>query len=53
MTATTLNTSMLAGAWAKDLAPATPRHACDRGVEVSDTSVQPRADTLISRSVQT
>jgi hypothetical protein len=53
MTATTLNTAMLAGAWAKHLAPATPRHACDRGVEASDTSVQPRADTLISTSVQT
>ena len=53
MTATTLNTAMLAGAWAKDLAPATPRHAFDRHVEASDTSMQPRADTLISWSVQT
>jgi len=53
MTATTLNTAMPTGAWAKDLAPATPRHACARGVEASDTSVQPRPDTLISRSVQT
>jgi hypothetical protein len=53
MTATTLNTATPAGAWAKDLAPATPRHACDRGVEASDTNVQPRAATLISRSVQT
>ena len=53
MTATPLNTAMPAGAWAKDLAPATPQHACDRGVEASDTSMQPRADTLISWSVQT
>lgn len=52
MTAT-LNTAMLAGAWANDLAPATPRHVRDRGVEASDTSVPPRAVTLISRSVQT
>lgn len=53
MTATTLNTAMLTGAWAKHLAHATPPHACDRGVEASDTSAQPRADTLISPSVQT
>jgi hypothetical protein len=53
MTATTFTTAMPAGARVKDLAPATPQHACDRAVEASDTSVQSRADTLISRSVQT